>query len=261
MNKTRAVFCWSGGKDSSLALYRVLQSGDWDIRYLLTTLNGHHRRISMHGVQEALLDTQASAIGIPQMKVFTYEASNSEYEQQMEKALLQAKAEGIAHVIFGDIFLEDLRVYREQQLERVGMKAVFPLWKQDTRELLADFLKLGFKTITCCVNDAYLNQTQVGKIIDTDFIDQLPLAVDPCGENGEFHTFCFDGPLFTHPVSFTIAEKIYQPLVMKEGDCPVSDDGQQTKGFWYCELLPVPALNETYLFAVEINNNSFGFGM
>ena len=104
MNKTRAVFCWSGGKDSSLALYRVLQSGDWDIRYLLTTLNGHHRRISMHGVQETLLDRQAAAIGIPLIKVFTYEASNSEYEQQMEQALLRAKSEGIEHVIFGDIF-------------------------------------------------------------------------------------------------------------------------------------------------------------
>ena len=241
MNKTRAVFCWSGGKDSSLALYRVLQSGDWDIRYLLTTLNGHHRRISMHGVQETLLDRQAAAIGIPLIKVFTYEASNSEYEQQMEQALLRAKSEGIEHVIFGDIFLEDLRVYREQQLERVGMKAVFPLWKQDTRALLADFLKLGFKTITCCVNDAYLDKTQVGKIIAEHFIEQLPLPVDPCGENGEFHTFCFDGPLFKEPVLFDIAETVYQPLVLKEADCPVNDDGHQTKGFWYCELLPVPA--------------------
>ncbi len=238
--KRKAIFCWSGGKDSSLALYRILRSGEWEICYLLSTLNGNNHRISMHGVREALLDAQAAALGIPLLKVFTYEASNVEYEKQMEAVLLQAKAEGIDQVIFGDIFLEDLRAYRENNLAKIGMKAVFPLWKEDTKELVHEFLSLGFKTITCCVNDAFLNETHVGQMIGQDFIDQLPLNVDPCGENGEFHTFCFDGPLFKQPVHFQIAEKIYRPLLMEESnDDSVCKSEHQTKGFWYCELLPV----------------------
>ncbi len=235
--KTKAIFCWSGGKDSSLALYRILQSGDWDIRYLLCTLNGEHRRISMHGVREALLDAQASSIGIPLIKVFTYEATNAEYEQQMETALLQAKGEGIQHVIFGDIFLEDLRVYRENNLSKIGMTAVFPLWKNDTKELVNEFVSLGFKTVTCCVNDALLGEEHVGEMIDADFINALPANVDPCGENGEFHTFCFDGPIFREAIAFTKGEKIYKPLLLKEGDCPIGNSANQTKGFWYCELI------------------------
>ncbi len=236
--KTKAIFCWSGGKDSSLALYRVLQSGDWDIRYLLCTLNGEHRRISMHGVREDLLDAQASSIGIPLIKVFTYEATNAEYERQMEAALLKAKAEDIHHVIFGDIFLEDLRVYRENNLAKIGMTAVFPLWKNDTRELVSEFISLGFKTITCCVNDALLGENHVGEMIDANFINALPANVDPCGENGEFHTFCFAGPIFKEKVGYTIGEKVYKPLQRKVGDCTISNSEDKTKGFWFCELIP-----------------------
>ena len=231
--KNKAIFCWSGGKDSSLALYKVLQSGDWDVKYLLCTLNGEHRRISMHGVREALVDAQSASIGIPLIKVFTYEASNAEYEKQMEAALLQVKGEGIEHVIFGDIFLEDLRVYRENNLAKIGMTAVFPLWKHDTRELVNAFIASGFKTITCCVNDALLGEEHVGKVVDAEFINALPPAVDPCGENGEFHTFCFDGPIFKEAIPFTKGEKIYKPLELKEEDLSYSN----TKGFWYCELL------------------------
>lgn len=237
MIKKKAIFCWSGGKDSSLALYKILQSGEWDVRYLLCTLNGIHRRISMHGVREELVDAQAHSIAIPLIKVFTYEASNVEYEQQMEVALLKAKSEGIEHVIFGDIFLEDLRVYRENNLAKIGMTAVFPLWKNDTKELVNEFLALGFKTITCCVNDALLGEEHVGQMIDADFINALPANVDPCGENGEFHTFCFDGPIFKDAVSFTKGKKVYRPLEVKEGDCPVSNSANKTKGFWYCELI------------------------
>lgn len=237
MKKAKAIFCWSGGKDSSLALYKALQSGEWDVCYLLCTLNGTHRRISMHGVREALVDAQASSIGIPLIKVFTYEASNEEYEQQMEAALVQAKQEGITHVIFGDIFLEDLRVYRENNLAKVGMTAVFPLWKNDTTVLVNEFLDLGFETITCCVNDALLGEEHVGEMIDEQFLYDLPATVDPCGENGEFHTFCFDGPIFTEPVQFVKGEKIYKPLNLPEGDNTICNAEIRTKGFWYCELL------------------------
>ncbi|MBC8052320.1 MAG: diphthine--ammonia ligase [Sphingobacteriaceae bacterium] len=233
----KAIFCWSGGKDSSLCLYEVLKEGEYDIKYLLTTVNENFKRISMHGVQEELLKRQAQSIGIELKIVYVREGSNAEYERNMEQLLLSMKTEGIEHVIFGDIFLEDLRQYRENNLDKIGMKAVFPLWKKDTKFLIERFLELGFKTVTCCVNDFYLGEDQVGAEIDVDFIHSLPENVDPCGENGEFHTFCFDGPIFKKPVAFTKGEKVYKPLEVK-GDKVCSSVGQ-TKGFWFCELIPI----------------------
>src|SRR3954447_12488310 len=194
MSKIKAIFCWSGGKDSAYCLYKVLQEEKFDVKYLLTTLNGTFNRISMHGIREELLDRQAESIDIPLLKVFVYEGSNAEYEKQMETVLLKARTEGIEHVIFGDIFLEDLRVYRENNLAKVGMKGVFPLWKMDTTFLISDLIKLNFRTVTCCANDGYLGEEFIGKEIAKNFIEQLPSNVDPCGENGEFHTFCFAGP-------------------------------------------------------------------
>jgi uncharacterized protein (TIGR00290 family) len=237
MQKTKAIFCWSGGKDSALCLYEVLLEGKYDVRYLMTMLNGNFKRVSMHGVREDLLDKQVAAIGIPLIKMFVNGTSNAEYEQNMENRLLEAKAEGIEHIIFGDIFLEDLRTYREKNLERVQMTAVFPLWKRNTKELIARFLALNFKTTTCCVNDAYLGKEQVGAEIDSAFILALPDAVDPCGENGEFHTFCHDGPLFKHRVAFCQGEKVYKPLELKTDDS-VCSSSSVTKGFWYCDLIP-----------------------
>lgn len=232
MEKPKAIFCWSGGKDSSLCLYKVLQANEYEVCYLLTTVNGNYHRISMHGVREDLLDAQVASIGIPQLKVFVYEGNNDEYEKAMGETLLHAKAEGITHVIFGDIFLEDLRMYRENNLAKVDLKAVFPLWKHNTTDLINEFLQLGFKTVTCCVNDGCLDETHVGKIIDDDFVKTLPVNVDPCGENGEFHTFCFDGPIFKKPIEILVEEKIYKPLELKTSDCSVGE----TKGFWFAEL-------------------------
>ena len=234
MSKIKSIFCWSGGKDSSLALYEIQKQGEYDVRYLLTTLSEEFKRISMHGVREELLEAQAASIGIPLKKVYVAVGSNTEYEQKMEAMLLELKAEGIEHVIFGDIFLEDLREYRENNLAKVGMKAVFPLWKRDTKELINQFLDLGFRTITCCVNDAFLGEKEVGVEIDAEFISSLPANVDPCGENGEFHTFCFDGPIFKSPIKFSIGEKVYRPL--PEGTLPAGE----TKGFWYADLTPNP---------------------
>lgn len=229
----QAIFCWSGGKDSSYALHQVLSEALFDVKYLLTTVNDEFKRISMHGVQEALLDLQAAAIGIPLLKVRVREGTNEEYEREMEATLLKAKSEGIEHVIFGDIFLEDLRVYRESRLELVGMKAVFPLWKRNTKDLLDDFLRKGFKTITCCTNDGYLGEEWVGREVDSLFSTQLPSQVDPCGENGEYHTFCYEGPLFKQKINFILGEKVYKPL-------PVSlqDGSSSAKGFWFADLLP-----------------------
>lgn len=229
--KKEAIFCWSGGKDSALALYKVLKENKYEVVALLTTLNLEYRRISMHGVREDLLDKQASAIGIPLIKMYVKEGTNEEYEKKMEQLLLKYKAQGITTVIFGDIFLEDLRSYRENNLAKVGIKAEFPLWKKDTKELINEFLLLGFKTITCCVNDVFLGKDKVGVEIDKNFIDSLPLNIDPCGENGEYHTFCFDGPLFKNKIEFTVGEKIYKPLQIN-----TNDNSEITKGFWFVNL-------------------------
>ncbi|HLP52027.1 MAG TPA: diphthine--ammonia ligase [Chitinophagales bacterium] len=234
MTKPKAIFCWSGGKDSSLCLYKVLQQKEYEVCYLLTTINGNNHRISMHGVREELLDAQAASIGIPQLKVLVYQGNNAEYENAMGATLAKAQQEGITHVIFGDIFLEDLRQYREDNLAKVGLKAVFPLWKQETGVLINEFLLLGFKTVTCCINDACLTEEHVGRTIDAEFIRSLPEGVDVCGENGEFHTFCYDGPIFKTPVDIMVGEKIYKPLELKTDDC---DQAGETKGFWFAELI------------------------
>ncbi|PCJ83976.1 MAG: ATP-binding protein [Flavobacteriales bacterium] len=177
-------------------------------------------------------------MGIPLVKVFVKEGTNKEYEQKMAEMLLQFKAEGINSIIFGDIFLEDLRAYREKNLEPIGMQGVFPIWKQNTSVLIHEFLSHGFKTITCCVNDGYLGKSHVGKIIDEKFITELPENVDPCGENGEFHTFVFEGPLFKNPIKIEAGEKVYKPLEIKTLDSnhPTALTKTETKGFWYCDI-------------------------
>lgn len=236
--KPKAIFCWSGGKDSALALYKVLEESKFEIVALLTTLNTHFKRISMHGVREELLDLQASSIGLPIIKMYVSEGTNTEYEKEMESVLQKQKAKGVSTVIFGDIFLEDLRVYRENNLKKVGLKAAFPLWKKDTKQLIEELFALGFKTITCCVNDGYLGEDKVGVEIDKAFVKALPANVDPCGENGEFHTFCYEGPIFNTPIKVTATEKLYKPLELKMHDDDVCASNTITKGFWFSELVP-----------------------
>ena len=235
--KKKAIFCWSGGKDSSYCLHKVLTEGEYDVRYLLTTINSQFNRISMHGVREDLLEKQVAEIGIPLLKARVSQGTNEDYEKQMESMLLKAKSEGIEHVIFGDIFLEDLRVYRENNLAKVGMTGVFPLWKINTKELIADFIARGFKTITCCINDEHLSEKWVGREMDAAFVNELPSAVDACGENGEFHTFCYAGPIFKNEIKFTIGEKVYKPLAVKTEDDVCHVPESKTKGFWFCDLL------------------------
>ncbi|HEV7230339.1 MAG TPA: diphthine--ammonia ligase [Bacteroidia bacterium] len=239
-SKIKALFCWSGGKDSALCLYEVLQESEYDVKYLVTTVNENFNRVSIHGVREDLLEKQAAAIGIPLRKVYVNEGSNAEYERQMGLCFRQARAEGIEHVIFGDIFLEDLRVYREKQLATQGMKAVFPLWKQDTRKLISRFLELKFRTVICCVNDAWLGEDWVGKEIDSGTMLRMPEAVDACGENGEFHTFCFAGPLFKKEIKFVLGEKVYKQLLPDLKKDNVCGSEPLTKGFWYCDLISEP---------------------
>jgi uncharacterized protein (TIGR00290 family) len=239
MNRTKAIFCWSGGKDSSYCLHKVLTEKLFDVKYLLTTVNDKFKRISMHGVREELLNNQVESIGIPLLKVRVTEGTNNEYEKQMEIVLLKAKSEGINNVIFGDIFLEDLRAYRETNLAKIGMKGVFPLWKMDTTILINDFITGQFKTVICCTNDGYLGEEWVGRYIDKSFIEQLPVTIDLCGENGEYHTFCYDAPLFKKKIDFTIGEKVYKPLEIKTEDVCTLPTNITTKGFWFCDLLPI----------------------
>jgi uncharacterized protein (TIGR00290 family) len=236
--KPKAIFCWSGGKDSAYCLFKILEENKFEVCYLLTTLNSQFKRVSMHGTPEQLLDEQASSIGIPLLKTWVTESTNSEYEKQMETILLKAKSEGIEYVIFGDIFLEDLRTYRENNLAKMGLKAVFPLWKMNTQRIIFDFTDKKFRTVLCCVNDGFLGEEWLGREINSSFLSQLPYDVDPCGENGEYHTFCFDGPLFKHKIEFITGEKVYKSLDVKMTDTD-NAAANRTSGFWFLDLLPV----------------------
>lgn len=229
-----AYFNWSGGKDSTLALYKTLQNSDFDIRYLLTTFNEEADRISMHGVRRELLLAQAESIGIPTKTVQLPSSSDMKaYERVMEIAIQELKAEGIADCIFGDIFLEDLRKYREQKLEEVSISAHFPLWKEDTTDLVHEFVNSGFKTIVVCVDSSKLGEEFVGRVIDAQFLADLPENVDPCGENGEFHTFVFDGPIFSKPIDFKLGEKVLKTYESK------NQEGETISyGFWFQDLIP-----------------------
>lgn len=236
MNGKKAIFCWSGGKDSSFALYKILQAAEYEVIALFTTINENFKRVSMHGVKEELIELQASQIGIPLIKMYVKTGSNDEYEKNMEAFLLEQKERGVDYIIFGDIFLDDLRVYRDKNLEKVKMKGIYPLWKMATRELAYEFIDLGFKTILCCTNDAYLSDKEVGIVLDLNLLSNLPSNVDPCGENGEFHTFCFDGPIFKKPLDIKVGEKVYRPLQVKTDSDHLCSTENKTHGFWFCEL-------------------------
>jgi len=184
-----------------------------------------------------LLEKQAKAIGIPLQKVLLPEQpSMQQYEQMVKQNLEQLKKENFTHSVFGDIFLEDLKKYREHQLASVGITAVFPLWERNTKQLLHEFMDLGFKTIVVCIKTELLPKEFAGRIIDKDFLRDLPGNVDPCGENGEFHSFVFDGPIFSKPVNFKKGEVIY-----KEYPSPKTSDAtpaNSTTGFYFQELIP-----------------------
>jgi uncharacterized protein (TIGR00290 family) len=234
----KAFFNWSGGKDSALALYHAQKNELYSVEKLLTNINGKHRRISMHGVREELLEQQAESIGLPLQKmILPEEPSMQEYEQQMKENLLSLKKEKFTHSIFGDIFLEDLKNYREQQLATLGLTAVFPIWKRDSIELIHEFIDLGFKTILVCIRADLLPKEFAGRIIDHEFLKDLPKNVDACGENGEFQTFVFDGPIFSKPIPFAKGEILY-----KEYAAPKTDEDltatSSSFGFYFQELVP-----------------------
>jgi uncharacterized protein (TIGR00290 family) len=215
------LFCWSGGKDSAMALHVLLQRDDVEVTAILTTVTEGYNRISMHGVRRELLHRQAASIRLPLYEVLIPpQCINPVYEERMEEALRIHYERGVRRVAFGDIFLQDLRIYREKNLARIGMTGLFPLWNRDTRELIQHFHANRFRSIAVCIDNKALDRHFVGRELDEQFFLDLPPGVDPCGENGEFHTFVFDGPIFR------------EPLAVRTGEIVERD------AFVYCDLLP-----------------------
>ena len=197
------VFCWSGGKDSAMALHELRKSAHCRVHALITTITRDYDRISMHGVPALLLEAQAAALGLPVDRVTIGKgASNEEYEEKMQEVLERYREDGVECVAFGDIFLEDLRRYREETLARIGMRGLFPIWKRDTAKLAREFISLGFRAVVTCVDSRVLGGEFAGRDFDEAFLADLPPTVDSCGENGEFHTFVYDGPIFERPIAF-----------------------------------------------------------
>jgi uncharacterized protein (TIGR00290 family) len=219
----KVLLTWSGGKDSAMALHALKASGAYDVLALLTTVTEQYDRVSMHGVRTVLLERQAESLGLPVEKVYIGAgASNEEYEARMGDKLVYYQARGVSSVGFGDLYLEDVRQYREENLSRVGMKGLFPLWGRDTSELAHSFIGLGFKAVVTCVDSNLLDGAFVGREFDEQFLAELPSAVDPCGENGEFHSFVYDGPLFRGEI------------LHKRGEIVLRDSR-----FYYCDLTPI----------------------
>ncbi len=195
-----AILCWSGGKDCSMALHYIQVQRQYEVRYLLTTLHAHTHRVGMHGTRPEVIERQAAAIGLPLQQVWVDGADNASYETAMLAAFWEAAAAGIQVVVFGDIFLADLRHYREQMLKPTGLQAVFPLWQADTSTLMKEFASLGFRAKICCLNSSLLHPAFAGAELDNNLLANLPRNTDPCGENGEYHTICYAGPIFHEPV-------------------------------------------------------------
>lgn len=222
-NKEKIIVSWSAGKDSALALHELMRIRLYEIVSLITTVTEDYERISMHGVRRILLERQADSLGLPLEQVYIAKnCSNDEFESKMRKVLLKYHDKGVSAVAFGDIFLEDLRKYREEKLSLIGLKGIFPLWEKNTRELAGKILSLGFDAVVTCVDSQFLDKTFVGRKFDEQFLSALPATVDPCGENGEFHSFVYNGPIFRYCIEHHIGE-----IVLRDNR------------FFFCDLMPV----------------------
>ena len=224
MSRRRLWLSWSSGKDSAWSLHLLRQRGEYEVVALLTTLNDGAKRVAMHAVRETLLEAQAASLGLPLVKVpIPPQCPNALYEEVMAGAMAQARAEGVQDVAFGDLFLEDIRRYREEKLHAAAMNAVFPVWGLDTRELAREMAGSGLRAILTCVDPKQLDARFAGRIFDEQLLQELPPEVDPCGERGEFHTFAFAGPMFR------------QPLAVRAGEVVIRD------GFVFADVLPEAA--------------------
>lgn len=237
MAKQKVSVSWSGGKDAALALYRILHSDEFEVVSLHTTFNAESKRVGMHGIPEALIEKQAEVLGLPLEKIYLpKDNSHGRYEKIMKVFCEQQQEKGVAAIVYGDILLADLKAYREKQLETVGLKAIFPLWGADTAQMANEFIGLNFKTLICCLHVQKLPKSALGKTLDKALINRIAQTADPCGENGEFHTFTFDGPLFRTPVAFEMGEavlKSYQFNVERAGKIV-----EEKVEYWFQEVLP-----------------------
>jgi len=218
----KSLLSWSGGKDSALALIRITNDKNFRFVAILTSLTEDYNIISMHGIRQVLLEKQAESLGLPLETIYIpRNSSNEEYESKMRSVLNKFKKNGVTSVVFGDVYLEDVRKYREENLSRIDMKAVFPLWGSDTSDLATEFIDLGFKAIITCIDSKFLDKKFVGREFDKTFLSELPTDVDPCGEKGEFHSFVYAGPIFEKEISF------------KKGRIVRRDNR-----FFFCDLIP-----------------------
>lgn len=228
--KKKVSVSWSGGKDSAFALYTVLQDPSLEVASLHTSFNDELKRVGMHGTPETLIEAQAESTGLPLHKIYiAADTSNQQYEAAMLAFYREQKAAGVEAVIFGDIFLEDLKRYREQLMEKAGLEAIFPLWQQDTSRLIREFLNLKFKTCICAADAKFFGEEAAGTVLDQAFIDALPPEVDPCGERGEFHSFVFKGPVFSTPVPYRKGQTVYKSYSFGKGTA-------EKAGFWFADL-------------------------
>ena len=230
--KKKAVFNWSGGKDSAHALLRAMQSNEYDIIALLTTVNSENRLSTMHNIPPELLEAQSESIGIPLYTVeLTPKGNMEDYSEAMRRAVMHFKAQGVTHFIFGDICLHDVRSYREKELTPLGIEVVEPLWNRSSEEVIRLYLESGLKTVIVTTVDGGLGEEAIGQTIDAEFIAHLPQDCDPNGENGEYHTFCYDGPIFGHPIDYRLG-KAYR----KSFEIGLDDGSSSTYAYWFAQL-------------------------
>lgn len=231
MARKKAVFNWSGGKDSALALYKVLQSDEYEVVSLLTTINKSSGTSSMHAIPDDLLQAQADSIGLPLYRVLLPEKDISGYNDAMIQSTEHFKALGVKHYIFGDIYLHDVRSYREKQLNPLGIEVVEPLWDKTSEEIIEEFLASGIKTKTIVTQAEVLDESYIGRELDREFFNSLPIGIDLCGENGEYHTFVYDAPYFSNEIKFSL------DAPRKEHYDFVMDDGEKRRYYyWQCYL-------------------------
>lgn len=236
MIKKKVTISWSGGKDSAFALYKILLSGEYDVVSLHTVFNAETKRVGMHGVHESLIEKQAELLRIPLQKLFLDPSEDHDaYETLVKNYYNECASRGIESVVFGDIFLEDLKKFRDALLAPAGLTGIYPLWQHNSKVLIYDFLNSGFKTLVCAANANYFPKTSMGGTIDPEFIASLPKEVDPCGENGEFHTFVYDGPVFRGSVNISVGEVVERKYSFKIRDTQ-GNLREESLPFWFCEL-------------------------
>jgi len=207
--RQKACVSWSSGKDSAFALWEAQRAGLLDVACVLTTVNEAYSRVAMHGVRDALLDLQVAALGLPCLKVsIPSPCPNEVYAARMREATARLKQDGITHMVFGDLFLEDIRAYREERLREAGMTGVYPLWARDTKALARDMIASGLVAYLTCIDPRRLDRSFAGRRFDAGLLADLPEGVDPCGENGEFHTVVTDGPMFRAPITVQAGEVV-----------------------------------------------------